>query len=76
MLPVLTEAAWRLRFDPDAVETLLKPAGTGWYRIPDLGEDDAAPSAAILKTYRRLRPQLADAARIHLARREGNGVHL
>ena len=68
--PVLTEAAWLLRFDPDAVEKLLKSAATGLYRIFDLGEKDAVAIAAILRKYRRLQPQLADAALVHLARRE------
>ena len=68
--PVLTEAAWLLRFDPDAVERLLKSAATGLYRILPLDENAGAAIAAILKKYRRLKPQLADAALVHLAHRE------
>jgi uncharacterized protein len=67
---VLTEAAWLLRFDPPAVERLLKSAAAGLYRILDLGEKDAVAIAEILRRYRRLNPQLADAALVHLARRE------
>jgi uncharacterized protein len=69
--PVLTEAAWLLRFDPPAIERLLESAAVGLYRILDLGEKDAAAIAEILRRYRRLKPQLADAALVHLARREG-----
>lgn len=68
--PVLTEAAWLLRFDPAAVERLLRSAATGLYRILPLDENDGVAIAAILKKYRRLNPQLADAALVHLARRE------
>jgi uncharacterized protein len=68
--PVLTEAAWLLRFDPDAVDKLLHAAAVGLYRILPLDETDGIPIAVILKKYRRLKPQLADAALVHLARRE------
>jgi hypothetical protein len=68
--PVLTEAAWLLRFDPGAVEKLLRSGASGLYRILPLGEEDGAAIASILKQYRRLKPQLADAALVHLARRE------
>jgi hypothetical protein len=68
--PVLTEAAWLLRFDPDAVEKLVKSASFGLYRILPLDETDGDAIAAILKKYRRLKPQLADATLVHLAQRE------
>lgn len=68
--PVLTEAAWLLRYDPSAVEKLLQAATFGLYRILRLDETDGMEMAAILKKYRRLKPQLADAALVHLARRE------
>jgi predicted nucleic acid-binding protein len=68
--PVLTEAAWLLRYDPSAVEKLLQAATFGLYRILQLDETDGMEIAAILKKYRRLKPQLADAALVHLARRE------
>lgn len=67
--PVLTEAAWLLRFDP-SVEKLLQAAIFGLYRNLQLDETDGMEIAAILKKYRRLKPQLADAALVHLARRE------
>jgi hypothetical protein len=68
--PVLTEAAWLLRFDPDAIEKLLKSASFGLYRILHLDETDGNAMAAILRKYRRLKPQVADAALVHLAQRE------
>lgn len=68
--PVLTEAAWLLRFDPASVEKLLESTALGVYRILELTEMDATAIAAILTKYRRLKPQLADAALVHLARRE------
>jgi predicted nucleic acid-binding protein len=67
---VLTEAAWLLRFDPASVEKLLESTALGVYRILELTEMDATAIAAILTKYRRLKPQLADAALVHLARRE------
>lgn len=68
--PVLTEAAWLLRFDLNSVEKLLQSAG-GLYRILPLNDDEGGAIAEILTQYRKLRPQLADAALVHLARREG-----
>ena len=68
---MLTEAAWLLRSEPAAVRALLEGAATGFYKILTLNEDDVAPVAAILKQYQRLRPQLADAALVHLSRSEG-----
>ena len=67
--PVLTETAWLLKFDPRAVEKLLRSAGT-LYRTLPLDDEASAEIAAILKQYRKLRPQLADAALVHLARRK------
>ncbi len=66
--PVLTEAAWLLRFDPNAVEKLLQSAALGLYRILPLNEADGIGIAAVLSKYRRLKPQLADAALVHLGR--------
>ena len=69
--PVLTETAWLLRSRPAAVERLLRSAPSGLLRILPLAEEDGPPIASILKRYDNLRPQLADAALVHLARREG-----
>jgi predicted nucleic acid-binding protein len=68
--PVLTEAAWLLRSNPAAVESLLESGASGLFKILSLTEEDAIAIAAILKRYRSLKPQLADAALVHLAQRE------
>jgi len=63
---VLTETAWLLRADPEAVETLLRGDAAGFYNILALGDEDAEAIAGVLKRYRNLRPQLADAALVQL----------
>jgi len=68
--PVLTEAAWLLRSNAVAVESLLESAAAGLFKILSLTEEDASAIAVVLKRYRSLKPQLADAALVHLARRE------
>ncbi len=68
--PVLTEAAWLLRTHPAAVERMLASATGGLFRLLPLDETDASGIAAIHKRHRKLRPQLADAALVHLAQRE------
>jgi predicted nucleic acid-binding protein len=68
--PVLTEAAWLLRFDPRAIEKLLQSAAFGLYRLLSLDEEDASAIERVLRKYRRLKPRLADAALVHLASRE------
>jgi predicted nucleic acid-binding protein len=69
--PVLTEAAWFLRSDSAALEKLFKLGAAGFYRILSLDEEDGLVMVETLKKYHRLKPQLADAALVHLARREG-----
>jgi predicted nucleic acid-binding protein len=68
--PVLTEAAWLLRSHPAAVEGMLESAQSGLFSILDLDKEDAIPIAALMKRFRKLKPQLADAALVHLAQRE------
>jgi predicted nucleic acid-binding protein len=69
--PVLTEAAWFLRSDIAAVEKLFMLGAAGFYQVLPLDEKDGLAMVEILKKYHRLKPQLADAALVHLARREG-----
>src|SRR6185437_1367516 len=69
--PVITEAAWLLRRDPTAVQQLLTSLDTGFLELLPLTTADAKPIAAILKKYRDIRIQLADAALVHLAARDG-----
>ncbi len=69
--PVITEAAWLLRRDSAAVQQLLHILDTGFLELLALTTADAKPIAAILKKDRDIRIQLADAALVHLATRDG-----
>jgi len=69
--PVITEAAWLLRRDPNAIQQLLNSIDAGLFEMLTLTTADAKPISAIMKKYRDIRIQLADAALIHLAARDG-----
>ena len=69
--PVITEAAWLVRRDANAVQKLLDSVSGGLFELLPLNTDDAKPIAAIMKKYRDIRIQLADAALVHLAARDG-----
>jgi uncharacterized protein len=69
--PVITEAAWLLRRDANAVEKLLGSIDTGLFELLPLSGADAKPIAAIIKKYGDIGIQLADAALVHLAARDG-----
>lgn len=69
--PVITEAAWLLRRDNNAVQKLLNSIATGFLELLPLTISDAKPIASILKKYGDIRIQLADAALVHLAARDG-----
>jgi hypothetical protein len=68
---VITEAAWLLRHEVSAVESLLASFETGFLRLLML--DDKAPSwlAEFLRRYRKMGAQIADGALAYLAEREG-----
>lgn len=68
--PVITEAAWLLRRDNNAVQKLLHSIDTGFLELLPLTAADARPIASILKKYADIRIQLADAALVHLAARD------
>lgn len=68
--PVMIEAAWLLRHHWPSGQRLLESFAAGWLRLLPLSEADAAGLAKILKRYRKLGAQLADAALVHLAERE------
>jgi|SRR5450432_1732405 predicted nucleic acid-binding protein len=68
--PVITEAAWLLRRDPTAVQQLLNSLDTGFLEALPLTTADAKPIGSILKKYRDIGIQLADAALVHLAARD------
>ncbi len=69
--PVITEAAWLLRRDNNAVQKLLNSLNTGFLELLPLTVSDAKPIASILKKYGDIRIQLADAVLVHLAARAG-----
>ena len=69
--PVMTEAAWLLRQSPRAIQQLLASMETGFLELLPLAGVEAKNIAAMMKKYESMRPQLADAALVHLAGREG-----
>jgi predicted nucleic acid-binding protein len=69
--PVITEATWLLRTYPRAIETLLSSFGGQPFELLSLNESDLLGIASILAKYEDLHVQLADAALIYLANREG-----
>jgi predicted nucleic acid-binding protein len=69
--PVITEAAWLLRRDSNAVQQMLDSLNNGFLELLPLTTSDAKPIRSVLKKYRDIRIQLADAALVHLAVRDG-----
>ena len=69
--PVITEAAWLIRRDANAVQKLLDSITNGFFELLPLNTDDAKPIASVMKKYRDIRIQLADAALVHIAIRDG-----
>jgi uncharacterized protein len=69
--PVITEAAWLLRRNSRAVQQLLRSLQSGFLEMLPLISLEAKEVAEIMKKYDSLRPQLADAALVYLARRDG-----
>ncbi len=69
--PVITEAAWLLRAYPQALGILLSSFNARPFQLASLDEADLYAIAAILARYQDLKIQLADAALVHLANREG-----
>ena len=69
--PPLTEAAWLLRAHPKAIQQLLRSIDSGFLELLSLGGKEATAIAKVVKRYEDMRPQLADAALVYLADREG-----
>jgi predicted nucleic acid-binding protein len=69
--PVITEAAWLLRAYPRAVGQLLQSADSGFLELLPLAGGEGKSLADLMKKYEDIRPQLADAALVYLAHREG-----
>ena len=73
--PVITEAVWLLRSHPPAIQRLLRSCFSekpgGFLELLPLAGAEASAIAEVMKQYQDLRPQLADAALVYLAEREG-----
>ena len=72
--PVITEAVWLLRLHPRAVQQLLRSVSEkpgGFLELLPLAGTEANSIADVMKKYEDARPQLADAALVYLADREG-----
>lgn len=68
--PVLTEAMYLLNFSWRAQEALWEWIGTGTIGILPLGQEDASRMREMMKKYRDLPMDLADAALVRVAERE------
>jgi len=69
--PVITEAVWLLRAYPRAVQQLLRSMDSGFLELLPLTGLEAKVIADVMKKYQDIRPQLADAALVYLAGRDG-----
>lgn len=67
--PVVTEAAWLLQRAGLPLDPLFDALRTAAIVLEPLGDDDVASIQGLIKTYRNLRLQLADACLLHLADR-------
>jgi len=68
--PVLTEAAWLLRRLPRPLDQIAAAHDAGVFKILSLDGDCLAEIAAIMRRYKDIGLQLADAALVYLAERE------
>jgi predicted nucleic acid-binding protein len=69
--PVITEAAWLLRKHTGAVRQLLSSISEGFLEILPMQSSEAAEIGILLEKYKNIHPQLADAALVYLAERDG-----
>jgi uncharacterized protein len=69
--PVITEAAWLLRRDTRATKQLFVGLNSGLFEPLEIGREAALWLAQFLERYHDLGAQLADAALMYLAEREG-----
>jgi predicted nucleic acid-binding protein len=72
--PVITEAAWLLRRHPGVVRQLLDSISAGFLELLPVQSAEAAEIGRVIEKYRNIRPQLADAALVYLAERDGFDV--
>lgn len=69
--PILTEAAWLLRGEQDAIPKLLGLLEQQLIRIIDLNAAAGPTIAALARTYADIRPDFADLTLIYAADQEG-----
>jgi predicted nucleic acid-binding protein len=69
--PVITEAAYLVRRYPSQRDQLLRHVARGIFPLLNLGENDIPEIQHILHSYGDQAIDLADAAIVHLANREG-----
>jgi len=72
--PVITEAAWLLRRHPGVVRQLLDSISAGFVELLPVQSAEATEIGKVIEKYRNIRPQLADAALVYLAERDGFDV--
>lgn len=72
--PVLTEAAWLLRTEPGGMRALGELIQSGAVKLVELDEQALTWIVAYMDRYASLGAQLADAALMYLAEREGIGT--
>ncbi|WP_256368984.1 type II toxin-antitoxin system VapC family toxin [Aquisphaera insulae] len=69
--PVVVEAAWLLRTRPASLHQMIDGFKKGLFALLSLDADDLVAVAEIMRRYQDAGLQLADAALVHLAEREG-----
>lgn len=69
--PPLTEAMYLLSFSPQAQDALLDMVDRGGVRVLPIEESDISRIRALMKKYRDLPMDLADATLVRVAEREG-----
>jgi hypothetical protein len=68
--PAITEAAWLLRTFSPGWQLLLAGIDSGLIEVLPLAGTEARPIGDLMKKYKDIRPQFADAALVYLAHRE------
>jgi predicted nucleic acid-binding protein len=69
--PVLTEAAWLLRKEPGGMKAIGGLIDSGLVKLAELDETALAWIIAFMDRYASAKAQMADAALVYLAEREG-----
>jgi len=69
--PVVTEAAWMLRHNPLLTRRLLRSVADGNLEVLEIDGGESSEIESLFARYADLSPQLADAALLHLAQRDG-----